>query len=92
MKDDHGYVQIGEITFSLNDVVTLIDSETYTINKPIIHKTAYSKNTPYKSSNITLPANLNIWTYGIAKLSIIVHTYSAYAALWVASLSHMSRH
>jgi hypothetical protein len=60
MKDDHGYLQIGEITFSLQDVVPINNSEKYTINKPIIHKTAYSKNTPYKSSNITLPANLQL--------------------------------
>ena len=60
MKDDHGYVQIGEITFSLHDVVPLNNSDIYTINKPIIHKTAYSNNIPYKSSNISLPANLQL--------------------------------
>jgi hypothetical protein len=63
MKDDHGYVQIGEITFSLNHVVQVSNSGEHTINAKIIHKTAYSNNIPYSSSNITLPANLKLIFY-----------------------------
>ena len=60
MGDDHGYVQIGEITFSLNDVVQINNKGKYTINVPLMHKTAYSQNIPYKSSNIALPKNLQL--------------------------------
>jgi len=60
MGDDHGYVQIGEITFGLSDVISLYNSDEYTINVPMIHKTAYSINKPYSSSNRTLPQNLQL--------------------------------
>jgi hypothetical protein len=108
MKDDHGYVQIGEITFSLNDVLQVIhlssfktppqgaviseeratdfaskmrngvNSGEYTINAKIIHKTAYSKNIPYSSSNITLPANLKlIFHYNNPKYNSNISLYDS---------------
>jgi hypothetical protein len=78
MKDDHGYVQIGEITFSLNHVVQVSNSGEHTINAKIIHKTAYSKNIPYSSSNITLPANLKlIFHYNNPKYNSNISLYNS---------------
>jgi hypothetical protein len=53
-------VQVGEITFSKNDIIPIENNEEGRINKPFIYKTAYTPaGKPYESSNIFMPKNSN---------------------------------
>jgi hypothetical protein len=60
LSDNNGWVQVGEITFSLNDLILNENNGMYTVNQPIIHKTKYSNGIPYKSKNIEMPKNLEL--------------------------------
>jgi hypothetical protein len=63
LSDNNGWVQVGEITFSLNDLILNENNGMYTVNQPIIHKTKYSNGIPYKSKNIEMPKNLELCFY-----------------------------
>ena len=50
-------VQVGEITFSKNDIIPIENNEEeFRINKPFTHKKGYP---PYQSSNIFMPRDSN---------------------------------